>query len=107
MDIRLAKEMLDIRGFFVGGIKVLIDKSLISMSEMNCVEMHDLLQEMGLEMVREQCIEEPRKRSRLFIEEDVSHVLKNNTVRAKCIHFLFSIKKRGKKILNSMKDTMK
>ncbi|XP_068323680.1 disease resistance-like protein DSC1 [Pyrus communis] len=92
MDICLAKEMLDIRGFFAGGIKVLIDKSLISISEMNCLEMHDLLQEMGLEMVREQCIEEPGKRSRLFIEEDVSHVLKNNTGTAmvECIFFNMS-----------------
>ncbi|XP_050105702.1 putative disease resistance protein At4g11170 [Malus sylvestris] len=92
MDIRLAKEMLDICGFFAGGIKVLIDKSLISISEMNCLEMHDLLQEMGLEMVRQQCIEEAGKRSRLFIEEDVSHVLKNNTGTAtvECIFFNMS-----------------
>ncbi|CAN6554499.1 unnamed protein product [Malus baccata var. baccata] len=34
---------------------------------------------MGWAIVRKQCIEEPGRRSRLFIEEDVYHVLTNNT----------------------------
>ncbi|XP_068324312.1 disease resistance protein RPV1-like isoform X1 [Pyrus communis] len=74
-----AKQMLDVRGFFEGGIKVLIDKSLISISEWNCLEMHDLVQEMGRAIVHEQCIEEPGRRSRLFVAKDIYHVLKNNT----------------------------
>ncbi|BBH05414.1 Putative disease resistance TIR-NBS-LRR class protein [Prunus dulcis] len=61
------------------GIRVLSDKSLISVSENMTIEMHDLLQDMGKEIVREQCIEEPGKRSRLFMAEDVYRVLKNNT----------------------------
>ncbi|XP_008222607.1 PREDICTED: TMV resistance protein N-like isoform X2 [Prunus mume] len=68
--------MLDIRGFsWSSGIKVLIDMSLISISERNSIEMHDLLQEMGRAIVREQCIEQ---RSRLFSAEDVYDVLTNN-----------------------------
>ncbi|XP_050108272.1 disease resistance protein RUN1-like [Malus sylvestris] len=74
-----AKKMLDVRGFFEGGIKVLIDKSLISISKWNCLEMHDLVQEMGRAIVHEQCIEEPGRRSRLFDAEDIYHVLKNNS----------------------------
>ncbi|KAH0992365.1 hypothetical protein GBA52_003848 [Prunus armeniaca] len=68
--------MLDIRGFsWSSGIKVLIDMSLISISKRNSIEMHDLLQEMGRAIVREQCIEQ---RSRLFSAEDVYDVLTNN-----------------------------
>ncbi|CAL8992460.1 unnamed protein product [Prunus brigantina] len=68
--------MLDIRGFsWSSGIKVLIDMSLISISKRSSLEMHDLVQEMGRAIVREQCIEE---RSRLFSAEDVYDVLTNN-----------------------------
>ncbi|ONH91495.1 hypothetical protein PRUPE_8G118900, partial [Prunus persica] len=47
MTIDFAKEMIDISGLFAGGIKVLIDKSLVSISRWNNLEMHDLVQEMG------------------------------------------------------------
>ncbi|XP_021810663.1 TMV resistance protein N-like [Prunus avium] len=71
------KGMLDIRGFsWLSGIKVLIDMSLISISKRNSIEMHDLLQEMGRAIVREECIEE--RSSRLFSAKDVYDVLKNN-----------------------------
>ncbi|XP_048421708.1 disease resistance protein RML1A [Pyrus x bretschneideri] len=75
------KRMVDIRGLFAtSGIRVLIKKSLISIvSTRKTLEMHDLVQEMGRAIVLEQCIEEPGKRSRLFIAEDVYHVLKNRT----------------------------
>ena len=44
--------------------------------------MHDLLEEMGLEIVRQQSMKEPGKRSRLRIAEDICHVFTNNTVRS-------------------------
>lgn len=89
MDVDLyAKRMSDVHGCFQTGIRVLIDMSLISISERNCLEMHDLLQEMGQAIVREQCIENPGKRSRLWIAEDVKRVLENKMVRANCINFL-------------------
>ncbi|XP_068322753.1 disease resistance protein TAO1-like [Pyrus communis] len=62
------------------GITVLRNRSLISIaSEWGTIDMHDLVQEMGWSIVREQCIEEPGRRSRLFTNEDIYHVLKNNT----------------------------
>ncbi|TQD95070.1 hypothetical protein C1H46_019338 [Malus baccata] len=72
------KKMVDFGGSCAAdGIRVLCDRSLISIvSEWETIDMHDLVQEMGWAIVREQ---EPGRRSRLFIEEDVSHVLKNNT----------------------------
>ncbi|CAL9022937.1 unnamed protein product [Prunus brigantina] len=89
------KEFLDSRGFFGElGIKVLVDRSLISISNtlqdmfldketyrwkhmqpQGQIEMHDLVQEMGLSIAQEQRIEE---RSRLFNAEDVHQVFTNN-----------------------------
>ena len=43
--------------------------------------MHDLLQEMGKEIVRQESRGEPGKRSRLWLLEDLFHVLTKNTVR--------------------------
>ncbi|KAI5349883.1 hypothetical protein L3X38_002774 [Prunus dulcis] len=71
--------MIHHHGFYAVGIKVLIAKSLISISTSNCLEMHDMLQEMSWAIVRELCIEEPGKRDRLWVAEDVCHVLENNT----------------------------
>ena len=42
--------------------------------------MHDLLQEMGQEIVRRESPEEPGCRSRLWLCEDVLHILKNDTI---------------------------
>ena len=53
--------------------------------------MHDLIQEMGWEVIRQQSIEVLGKRSRLWVNEDVIHVLTTNTIRPKCaITFFFS-----------------
>ncbi|TQE11717.1 hypothetical protein C1H46_002753 [Malus baccata] len=78
------KRMLDVRGFFATtGIRILIDRSLISIDSKEWVgeviEMHDSLQEMGRTIVQEQCIKDPGKRDRLFTKEDVYRVLKSNT----------------------------
>ena len=49
--------------------------------------MHDLLQEMGWEIVRQESDKDPGGRSRLWIYEDVHCALTQNTVRY--IHYLF------------------
>ncbi|XP_070673972.1 disease resistance protein RUN1-like isoform X2 [Malus domestica] len=82
-DVNEVIKMLAIHGRFVAaGIRVLVDKSLISLHHptWKTIQMHDLLQEMGRAVVQEQCIEDPSKRNRLFADEDVYHVLKSNTV---------------------------
>ncbi|KAJ4831152.1 hypothetical protein Tsubulata_000691 [Turnera subulata] len=54
----------------------LIDKSLVTISRQNnSIMMHDLLQEMGWEIVRKECISNPGKRSRIWDPEDVYYVL--------------------------------
>ena len=76
-------------GFFPDiGIRVLIEKSLISVVE-NKLMIHNLLQKMGREIVCEASPKEPGKRSRLWIHDDVNHVLTKNTVRDKCINPFF------------------
>ncbi|XP_044505697.1 disease resistance protein RPP2B-like [Mangifera indica] len=59
------------------GLSVLIDKSLIIVSNYK-ITMHDLLEEMGKEIVRQESVENPGKRSRLFHHKDIYHVLTRN-----------------------------
>ncbi|XP_024022071.1 TMV resistance protein N-like [Morus notabilis] len=59
------------------GIEVLMNKSLITIIK-GKVWMHDLIQEMGWEIVRQQSIKHLGRRSRLWIPQDVYHVLDNN-----------------------------
>ena len=60
-------------------IDVLVKKSLITISH-GVFQMHDLLQELGKEIVRGDPPKEAGERSRLWRTKDVLHVLKHNTV---------------------------
>ena len=74
------KEILKSFGYHPDyNIGVLKDKSLITINENGALWMHDLLQEMGQDIVRRGS-KEPGKRTRLWLYEDILHVLKNNTV---------------------------
>ncbi|KAK2642940.1 hypothetical protein Ddye_024703 [Dipteronia dyeriana] len=52
------------------GLSALIDKSLVTASFNNRIEMHDLLQKMGWEIVREESFNMPGERSRLHDQND-------------------------------------
>uniref|UniRef100_A0A7N2MMN9 Uncharacterized protein n=1 Tax=Quercus lobata TaxID=97700 RepID=A0A7N2MMN9_QUELO len=60
-------------------IGVLMDISLITINKNGGLCMHDLLQEMGQQIVFRESPNEPGGRSRLWHCEDVLHTLKNNT----------------------------
>ncbi|XP_031255268.1 TMV resistance protein N-like isoform X2 [Pistacia vera] len=60
------------------GLSVVLEKSLITISNFNELWMHDLLQEMGKQTVKRESMEESGKRSRLWDEEDIRHVLTKN-----------------------------
>ncbi|XP_054783916.1 disease resistance-like protein DSC1 isoform X2 [Prosopis cineraria] len=65
------------------GLKVLQDKALVteikgSNSGASRIFMHDLVQEMGWEIVREESIHDPGKRSRLWDANDIYQVLEHN-----------------------------
>ncbi|XP_062025659.1 disease resistance-like protein DSC1 [Rosa rugosa] len=59
--------------------KVLVEKALINIDENKCIWMHDLMEEMGKEIIRQESPGEPGKRSRLWFHEDVYDVLTENT----------------------------
>ncbi|KAL9436805.1 hypothetical protein AB3S75_022783 [Citrus x aurantiifolia] len=67
----------DSKSYGLNDVNVLIDKSLISVSG-NCLQMHDLLQEMGRQIVRQESEKEPGKRSRLWDPKEIRRVLKHN-----------------------------
>ncbi|XP_044470089.1 disease resistance protein RPV1-like isoform X1 [Mangifera indica] len=69
-------------------INVLIERCLITTS-FDTITMHDLLEEMGREIVRQESIDNPGERSRLWDHEDIFSVLKYNTVRVKTLIFYF------------------
>ncbi|XP_027357320.1 TMV resistance protein N-like [Abrus precatorius] len=61
------------------GIGVLIDKSLVTISESNTVKMHDLIQDLGKDIARKDSPHDPGKRRRLWHHEDVLEVLTRKT----------------------------
>ena len=76
-----AVQILEILGCHPGiGLRVLIEKSLLKISN-NELLMHDLLRDMGRDIVRQESCNEPGKRRRLWLYEDIDLVLRNNTVR--------------------------
>nr|KYP65912.1 TMV resistance protein N [Cajanus cajan] len=59
------------------GIRVLIDKCLIKIDQ-HRVRMHDLIEDMGREIVRLESPLKPGERSRLWFAKDIVHVFKKN-----------------------------
>ncbi|KAI9116840.1 hypothetical protein K1719_012206 [Acacia pycnantha] len=58
------------------GVNVLIEKSLVTENE-GCLRVHDMLQEMGMEIVFSKSPDDAGKRSRIWSLEDANHVLGN------------------------------
>ncbi|KAG7945157.1 hypothetical protein I3843_15G138600 [Carya illinoinensis] len=100
LDYHTKKIFLDIACFFKGeereyvtkildncgfsafaGVKKLNDKCLITIDQYDgrqYLRMHDLLQDMVREIIRQESLEEPSKRSRLYFYEDVCEILEEN-----------------------------
>ncbi|XP_057990248.1 TMV resistance protein N-like [Hevea brasiliensis] len=75
---------LEVFGFYPkSGIPRLINKSLITVSSLNEIHMHDLLEQMGKDIVIKEC-KQPGERSRLWNYEDISHILTTEMFEAKC-----------------------
>jgi GTPase SAR1 family protein len=104
-DDTLKEIFLDVACFFIGmdrndvihilngcelfaeiGVNVLVERSLVTIDDRNKVRMHDLLRDMGREIIRKKSPKEPEERSRLWFDKDVLDVLSEETVR---IHILF------------------
>ncbi|KAL9995153.1 putative TIR domain, P-loop containing nucleoside triphosphate hydrolase [Helianthus debilis subsp. tardiflorus] len=82
------------------GLKVLEQKSLITVSCYGHLDMHDHIEEMGKNIVRRLHPNEPHRHSRLWIKEEIEDILVNNkgTKAIKCIQLFLvnlSVAKKG------------
>ncbi|KAL2326484.1 hypothetical protein Fmac_025542 [Flemingia macrophylla] len=64
---------------FFSSIRVFIVKCLITIDENGCLDMHDLIQDMGRGIVRKESLSNFGDRSRLWFHEEVLQVLRENT----------------------------
>nr|GEU65088.1 TMV resistance protein N-like [Tanacetum cinerariifolium] len=83
-----AVKALESCGFHArNGLRVLEQKSLITFSKLEYLDMHDHIEEMGKNIVRRLHPDDPNKHSRLWIDEEIEDVLANNlgTKATKCI----------------------
>ncbi|XP_050916962.1 disease resistance protein Roq1 isoform X2 [Lathyrus oleraceus] len=60
-------------------INVLLEKSLIKISESGKITLHDIIEDMGKEIVRQESPKKPGKRTRLWLPRDIFHVLEGNS----------------------------
>ena len=67
-------------------ISVLVERSLVTIDNENRLGMHDLLRDMGREIICDTPEKEPEERSRLWFHEDVLDVLSAQTVRTLKVH---------------------
>ncbi|XP_020420385.1 TMV resistance protein N isoform X2 [Prunus persica] len=80
MDKDYVTQILDGCGFSATiGIRVLIERGLVTVSEQNKLMMHDLLRDMGREIVYENAHGRPEKFSRLWKCEDIINVLSDES----------------------------
>ncbi|KAK3430936.1 hypothetical protein EUGRSUZ_E02138 [Eucalyptus grandis] len=59
------------------GFDILTERSLISIDD-GILQMHDLIQSMGMDIVRQECRNDPRSRSRLWRYDDVADALSSD-----------------------------
>ncbi|CAL2247695.1 unnamed protein product [Prunus armeniaca] len=80
MDKDYVTQILDGCGFAAKlGIRILIERCLVTVSEQNKLMMHDLLRDMGREIVRENAHGQLEKFSRLWKREDITDVLSDES----------------------------
>ncbi|XLR42073.1 hypothetical protein HN51_020270 [Arachis hypogaea] len=60
-------------------VRVFISKCLITVNQSGCLDMHDLVQDMGKEIVMNESPTNPGERSRLWSHKDILQVLKDDT----------------------------
>jgi hypothetical protein len=86
MDKEYAIKILDGCNFSPEiGISILIERSLVTIDYQEKLKMHNLIRDMGREIVYEEAPKYPEKRSRLWFHEDILKVLHKHMVRGICI----------------------
>ncbi|KAL7584534.1 hypothetical protein Lser_V15G45137 [Lactuca serriola] len=87
-----AIEALESCGFYARiGLRVLEQKSLITIDGDECLGMHDHLKEMGRNIVRRSHPNMPNKHSRLWVGKEIEDILANDmgTEATRCIKFYY------------------
>ncbi|XP_023535306.1 TMV resistance protein N-like [Cucurbita pepo subsp. pepo] len=98
---RQAIEILQSFGFLaVLGLEILEEKSLITTPH-DKIQMHDLIQEMGQEIVRQNFPDEPEKRSRLWLREDVNLALSRDQGTEAIEGIMMDLDEEGESHLNA------
>ena len=81
-DKDYVRRILECCGFYrTLGIQKLVDRCLVTIDKDNKLMMHQLLRDMGREIVRQESPEDLGKRTRLWHHDDALDVLEKNTVR--------------------------
>ncbi|KAI7757715.1 hypothetical protein M8C21_021849, partial [Ambrosia artemisiifolia] len=82
------------------GITNLVDKCLLSIEPNNKLMMHQLIQEMGKDLVREESPHKPWKRSRLWCDEESFKVLKQKKGKGNILGLALDMRRLNKKKLS-------
>ncbi|KAK7294622.1 hypothetical protein RJT34_17511 [Clitoria ternatea] len=61
------------------GISTLVERSLVTIDNKNKLQMHNLIRDMGREIIRDESPKYPARRSRLWLHNDVVNVLTKRT----------------------------
>jgi hypothetical protein len=94
MDRNDAILILNGCGFFADiGIKVLVERSLVTVDNRNKLRMHHLLRDMGRHIIYEESPFDPEKRSRLWRREEVFDILSKHKVITNFLCGLYVIRK--------------
>ncbi|KAK4278262.1 hypothetical protein QN277_016129 [Acacia crassicarpa] len=77
-DVEDVIKLLDACGYStIIGLKTLEDKALLDIHD-GSIYMHHLIKEMGRQTVREESLNDPKRRSRLWNSNEISKILKEN-----------------------------
>ncbi|KAK3431492.1 hypothetical protein EUGRSUZ_E03077, partial [Eucalyptus grandis] len=80
-EMQHIEEVLDSCGFNTTiGMEILIERSLIK-NDRGYLQMHDLVQLMGMNIVKQESRDDPGKCSRLWLLEDVEDIFYHNTIK--------------------------
>ncbi|GJX69846.1 TMV resistance protein N-like protein [Tanacetum coccineum] len=90
------------------GLRVLEQKSLITISKSGYLDMHDHIEEMGKNIVRRLHPDDPNKHSRLWIDEEIEDILANNlgTKATNCIK-LRTVDHKWETIMKGLREMKK
>ncbi|KAI3826786.1 hypothetical protein L1987_00842 [Smallanthus sonchifolius] len=77
-DRFFAETILNSCGIRTTGIRNLIDRCLLTVGPDNILMMHQLIQEMGRDVVRRESPDNPEERSRFWCDEESFNVLEEN-----------------------------